>query len=152
VAQTTIKRLLCCGFRRNNEAIGQVCQCWWRICREIKVFPRFEYHMFYVLYPFVTYLLTLCRNNWNQHNVWEYCGDGLSITTCTIYFIRTNSCKVHNFSYICTKNNLPRRRNYFHAGYSGNRNGGINFSSLYHLFALHLPSVHGVYKYIPPTI
>jgi hypothetical protein len=32
-----------------------------RICREINVFPRFEYHMFYVLYPFVTYLLTLPR-------------------------------------------------------------------------------------------
>jgi hypothetical protein len=28
-------------------------------CQEIHVFSRFEYHMFYVLYPFVTYLLTL---------------------------------------------------------------------------------------------
>jgi hypothetical protein len=37
----------------------QVYQCWLRICREINVFPRFEHHMFYVLYPFVTYLLTL---------------------------------------------------------------------------------------------
>jgi hypothetical protein len=27
-----------------------------------KMFSRFEYHMFYVLYPFVTYLLTLPRN------------------------------------------------------------------------------------------
>jgi hypothetical protein len=26
-------------------------------------FSRFEYHMFYVLYPFVTYLLALPRNN-----------------------------------------------------------------------------------------
>jgi hypothetical protein len=33
-------------------------QCWWRIFREIKVFSRFEYYIFYVLYPFVTYLLT----------------------------------------------------------------------------------------------
>jgi hypothetical protein len=39
--------------------MGQVYQCWWRICRKINVFPRFEYHMFYVLYPIVTYLLTL---------------------------------------------------------------------------------------------
>jgi hypothetical protein len=38
--------------------MGQVYQCWWRICREINVFPRFEYHMFYVLYPFAAYLLT----------------------------------------------------------------------------------------------
>jgi hypothetical protein len=29
---------------------------WWRICWEIDVFSRFEYHMFYVIYPFVTYL------------------------------------------------------------------------------------------------
>jgi hypothetical protein len=61
VAQTTVKRLLCCGFRRTGEPLGQVYQCWWRTCREINVFSRFEYHMFYVLYPFVTYLLTLPR-------------------------------------------------------------------------------------------
>jgi hypothetical protein len=36
-------------------------QCWWRICRDINVFARFEYHMFYVLYSFVTYLLTFPR-------------------------------------------------------------------------------------------
>jgi hypothetical protein len=45
-------------FRRTRKAMGQVYQCWWRICREIDVSSRFEYHMFYVLYPFVTYLLT----------------------------------------------------------------------------------------------
>jgi hypothetical protein len=61
VTETTEKRLLCCGFRRTGKAMGQVYQCWWRICREIDVLPRFEYHMFYVLYPFVTYLLTLPR-------------------------------------------------------------------------------------------
>jgi hypothetical protein len=38
-----------------------VYQCCWRICREIKCFSRFEYHMFYVLYSFATYLLTLPR-------------------------------------------------------------------------------------------
>jgi hypothetical protein len=32
-----------------------------RIFQEINVFSRFEYHMFYVLYPFVAYLLTLPR-------------------------------------------------------------------------------------------
>jgi hypothetical protein len=64
VAQATVKRvkrLLCCGFRRTGKAMGQVYECWWRICREIIFFPRFEYHMFYVLYSFVTYLLTLPR-------------------------------------------------------------------------------------------
>jgi hypothetical protein len=61
VTETTVKRLLCCGFRRNGKAMGQVYQCWWKMCREIKSFPRFEYHTFYVLYPFVTCSLTLRR-------------------------------------------------------------------------------------------
>jgi hypothetical protein len=59
VAVRTAKRLLCCGFRRTGKAMGQLYQCWWRICREINVFfSGFRYHMFYILYPFVTYLLT----------------------------------------------------------------------------------------------
>jgi hypothetical protein len=61
VAETTVRRLLCCRFWHTGKAMGQVYQCWWRICREINVFSRFEYHTFYVLYPFVTYLLTLPR-------------------------------------------------------------------------------------------
>jgi hypothetical protein len=48
-----VKRLLCCEFRRTGKAMGQV--------YERNVFSRFEYHMFYVLYPFVTCLLTLPR-------------------------------------------------------------------------------------------
>jgi hypothetical protein len=61
VAETIFKRLLRCGFRRTGKTIGQVYQCWWRMCREINVSSRFEYHMVYVLYPFVTNLLTLPR-------------------------------------------------------------------------------------------
>jgi hypothetical protein len=38
VNETTLKRLLCCGFRRTGKAIGQVYQCWWRICRGINAF------------------------------------------------------------------------------------------------------------------
>jgi hypothetical protein len=49
VAETTVKRLLCCGFRRTGKAMGQMYQCWWRICREKNVYSRFEYHMFYVV-------------------------------------------------------------------------------------------------------
>jgi hypothetical protein len=44
------QKLLRCGFRRAGKAMGQVYQCWWRMCREINVFSRLEYHMFYVLY------------------------------------------------------------------------------------------------------
>jgi hypothetical protein len=62
VAETTVKIFLCCRFRRTGKEMRQMYQCLWRICREmIFFFPRFEYHMFYVLYPFVTYLLTLPR-------------------------------------------------------------------------------------------
>jgi hypothetical protein len=40
VAETTAKRLSCCGFRRTGKALGQVYQCWWRICWEINVFVQ----------------------------------------------------------------------------------------------------------------
>jgi hypothetical protein len=41
--------------------MGQVYQCWWRICRDINVFYPCS-NITCVLYPFVTYLLTLhCR-------------------------------------------------------------------------------------------
>jgi hypothetical protein len=59
VAETTVWELLCCWLRRTDKAMGQVYQCWGMICRVIYVFSRLEYHMFYVLYPFVAYLLTL---------------------------------------------------------------------------------------------
>jgi hypothetical protein len=39
VAETTVKRLLRCGFRRTGKVIGQVYRCCWRICRELSVFP-----------------------------------------------------------------------------------------------------------------
>jgi hypothetical protein len=61
VAETTVKMLLCCGFRPTGKVMGQMYQCWWRIYGEINVFSRFEYHMFYVLYLFMTYLPTLPR-------------------------------------------------------------------------------------------
>jgi hypothetical protein len=68
VAETIVERFLCCAFRRIAKATAEVYQCWWRICREITAFilSSFEYHMLYVLYPFVTYLLTLPRSMWFQ--------------------------------------------------------------------------------------
>jgi hypothetical protein len=38
VAETTVRRLLCCGFRHTGKVMGQVYRCCWRICREIKKF------------------------------------------------------------------------------------------------------------------
>jgi hypothetical protein len=62
VVETRVKRLLCGGFRRTGKAMGQVYQCCWRIYQKINVFSRFEYNMFYVLYPSVAYLLTPSYN------------------------------------------------------------------------------------------
>jgi hypothetical protein len=52
VAEITVKRLLCCGFRRTDKAMGQVYQRWWRIYREF-FFPgsiitcfTFQIHIF----------------------------------------------------------------------------------------------------------
>jgi hypothetical protein len=39
--------------------MGQPYRSWWRICREINAF--FQVRIFYVLYSFATYLLTLPR-------------------------------------------------------------------------------------------
>jgi hypothetical protein len=51
VVETIVKRLLRCGFRLTGKATGQVYCCWWRICRELNIFPKFVYDMFYILYP-----------------------------------------------------------------------------------------------------
>jgi hypothetical protein len=61
VTETTAKRLLCCGFWRPGKVMKQKNQCWCGIWREGNIICRFEYDMFYVMYPFVTYLLTLPR-------------------------------------------------------------------------------------------
>jgi hypothetical protein len=56
VAETTVKkRLLCYGFRRTGKEKGEVYQMFF--------FFGFEHHMFYVSYPFVTYLLTFPRSH-----------------------------------------------------------------------------------------
>jgi hypothetical protein len=61
VAETTVKRLLCAGFDALVKRWDKCMKVGGGYVEKINVFPRFEYHMFYVLYPFVTYLLTLPR-------------------------------------------------------------------------------------------
>jgi hypothetical protein len=56
LAETTVKRLLCCGFRSTCTSVPMLVD---DMSRNECFFTWFEYHMFYVLYPFVTYLLTL---------------------------------------------------------------------------------------------
>jgi hypothetical protein len=48
-------------FRRTCKAMRQVYQCWWRICREINVFPGSNITCVTFLYPFVVCLPTLPR-------------------------------------------------------------------------------------------
>jgi hypothetical protein len=59
--ETEVQKWLRECVSRTGKTMVQVYQCWWRICREINVFSRFEYHMFYVLYSFVSYLLSPLR-------------------------------------------------------------------------------------------
>jgi hypothetical protein len=47
------------GFRRTDKAMGQVYQCWRRICREINFFSQVRISHISILYPFVTYLTTV---------------------------------------------------------------------------------------------
>jgi hypothetical protein len=61
VAETTVKRLLCCGFRHTGRDGTSGSTHVDDMSRNI-FSPRFEYHMFYVLYPFVAHLLNLPRN------------------------------------------------------------------------------------------
>jgi hypothetical protein len=63
VAETTVRQLLCCGFRRTGKAMEQVFQCWWRICREMIFFlpgSNITRFTFYIrLWP--VYWLSLVR-------------------------------------------------------------------------------------------
>jgi hypothetical protein len=43
VFEATVKIVLCCRFRRPGKAIGEAYGCWWRICREIIFFRRFDH-------------------------------------------------------------------------------------------------------------
>jgi hypothetical protein len=91
VAETTVKRLPCCGFWHACTVMGQVYQCWWRICKEINVFffwcSNITWFTFYVhLWP--VYWLSLIYMNvygkeqavalpnlWSfEGNLQKYCG------------------------------------------------------------------------------
>jgi hypothetical protein len=54
VAETTVKSLPCCYGTSVSVLVEDM-------ARNKCFIPGFEFHMFYVLYPFVTYLLTLPR-------------------------------------------------------------------------------------------
>jgi hypothetical protein len=49
-----------------DAQMRQVYMSWWRICKVINVLSTFEYHIFYVLYLFVIYLLTLRRISYQK--------------------------------------------------------------------------------------
>jgi hypothetical protein len=41
VVRKWLRQRLLCGFRHTGKAMGQIYQCWWRICPEIYVLTRF---------------------------------------------------------------------------------------------------------------
>jgi hypothetical protein len=57
MTKTTVKRLICCRFQCTGKVMGQVYRYWW------KRFSRFKYHMLYVSYSFVTYVMILLHTN-----------------------------------------------------------------------------------------
>jgi hypothetical protein len=62
VAETTVKRFVCCGFRRTDKAMEQVNLCWWRIYKEINVFSRVGVTMKRVLSGESVYWIFTSRN------------------------------------------------------------------------------------------
>jgi hypothetical protein len=57
VVEITVKDFYAEGF----EAMEQVYQYWWKTCRDMAVFSRYEFQKFNVLCEFVTNFLTLPR-------------------------------------------------------------------------------------------
>jgi hypothetical protein len=61
VAEMTVKRLLCFRFLLTGKAMGQVYQCWWRICWGKNVFfSRFEYHVLHFISIFDLFTDSRC--------------------------------------------------------------------------------------------
>jgi hypothetical protein len=70
--ETTVKRLYAAGFDALVKRWDKCINVGRGNIREIIVFlSRFEYHMFYVLYLFVTYLLTLPCSAELNHEQWK---------------------------------------------------------------------------------
>jgi hypothetical protein len=84
-------------------------QYWCRTCREIFFPPSFEYHMFYVLYPFVTCLLILPRIC-TQSSVVEICTYLVYRTFQVAYFV---SCIMHCFTSADLNALSQRRKDFF---------------------------------------
>jgi hypothetical protein len=61
---------LYCGFRRIDKAMGQVYQCWWRICWDITVFSRFERISHVSRFIFICNFFT---DSPSYKNKWEWC-------------------------------------------------------------------------------
>jgi hypothetical protein len=85
VAETTVRTLLFCGFRRTDKAMGQVYQCLWMICLEINVFftvSSIKCFTFYVLlWPI--YWLSLVRKHPTIHSTQiNYCHRHSTLWSC----------------------------------------------------------------------
>jgi hypothetical protein len=92
VAETAVKKFLCCGFRRTGKAMGQV-PILVEDMSSNKFFPQFEYHMFYVLHPRPIYWLsfveyqTVDKVQKLSNPKLRICQEVLSCATITYVFI-----------------------------------------------------------------
>jgi hypothetical protein len=93
VADRTFTRLLCCGFRRTGKAVGLKCINVGGGCVEKYIF----FSMFYVLYQFVTYLLSLPR-------IKELC---ISVTLFLGYDPLKGQRSLHRCSYCFSQCSAP---------------------------------------------
>jgi hypothetical protein len=69
VAETTVRKYLCCVFWRAGKAMGQLYQCWW--WRRNKWFIRCSNITFFTFYIYLwpIYWLTLLHNWQPRHRV-----------------------------------------------------------------------------------
>jgi hypothetical protein len=72
VAKTKVKRVLTFRFRHSGKAMGQVYQCWCRICQEINDFLGLNIICFMLyIYLWPIYLLSLVHKGLNIKQIFR---------------------------------------------------------------------------------
>jgi hypothetical protein len=177
VAETTVKRHLCCGFRRTGKAMGQVYQCWWRICREINAF-FFQVRISHVLrfmsifYPLTDSLAYISQYrselDQNSGSIHEICTPTWSDRRITLYDLpgiskyreirRISHRSVKSFKKSATEHNLittdlqvKRIQTYSHS-YIVSYKAQIFFITFLMTFALHNECQRLVTVYAPQQV
>jgi hypothetical protein len=100
VVESTVK--ICCGLRSTGKTMGQVYQCWWRICREIKFFRNrilyvsrfvsicnlFTDSASYLSISWSATEVTPCRNRYPLLEYWLLLCDAVNFLLCFVSWRR----------------------------------------------------------------